>query len=1602
VTLKNPYWTAGTLEGKAYIERDADQRLRKELLDNQRFVFLFGPRHSGTSSLITHCMDSLSPGQYCCTRVDLSRLPHSDYHMMIGALLETIANDTALDKQEILTEFPEDTILSWLGTFPQRLILFLDEAQILGPLPFRDQIFGKLRFLFNVRVENEQFTRLQVVLSGAAHPERLIPFNLSTPFVGGAIAVPALTLKQVEKLTWDLETAQVQIDGQVASMLFQQTSGVVHLCQVILQSLWEEAQKTHSNISIADVERVTDRLVASAEEVPHFRTIQHAVADDPTLLGAFLRFVKGDPIDPGLLQDLGLTGLCDPERPYLCPMYERVFGPNGPLDLGLARLRHSQVTHRLAGDLLHSQTTPEVHIDPPREARREHSLVTKLPFPPSAATPPLEGLPEPPAPLPLPLPGVAALPGLAFSPVQAAAAAEPVELPPAELPELELPEMPEGPREAEAQESAEGAGSSELPAGLEAMEGLAVPEGLELPGASIEGEALGSSDFLELAEPGASAEALAAIEVSSAPDGLTAPGALGASAGLGSSDGLGAPEALAALAELESQQAGQSADGLSRATPLGHLTPQAPGSSGEEPTVQTLPEPPPPAPVDPASESSGDLIEIDQTQEEEPTWVEDPVKKMTNQLAAARAAAEQASASPSANSKIAEVRGKLDAKLMLSAELDSFCASFFPHVAQKFVPGMSRGEKTELLVSLVAASEISKRLREWSSRLELHQEVVSAVVSRGSLPSGEPAPGQRSSKSPPRADEARPPLSPAASASPAAPAAEEPAGYKPPGNALQVGVGLVLANRYFLTSEVGQGAVAVVWSAYDRIKDEQVALKLLHGPAAENPAVLEVFWRSAQQMSALSHPAIVGVLNKPREENEIHYVVVEFLPGGNLRQWVLGGKLSRGQILRVLQRLGAGLQYAHERRVLHRNIKPTNVLFDGTGHARLTDFNVVWPPDVAINAETRSDRLIYMAPEEQLGGGTGDPRADVYSLGMCALFALFGQELPSRVVQERGSFIDHLDASPALKAVLRRATAASPFDRFATAAEFCRALEFDSPSLPGISLRNSLPIGGSLTKTDRSGPNDLHAALPQVSPQPAPPLPMSSSSLPPPIPNVPFGAPPPPLPVSQVLSSPPVPAGMPRPMALPQEPVALPFSLRRDPDSGEIPPMPGRNPLGIAEYRVETEKVRAMAAAQAGQPQGVRPASRWSRSWQPFAVAGIAALTIAGGSIGYFVGEKKAGPPNPPIATGPGSGSESLNRQPVAVSRPLRVEPLLPPSEPTPPPKQVPEATAEPTALTGAKTAEKAAGVKKPGPVAVATAIPPTKGIGKLAPHEPPQLPSSKPAVAVVAVAEKPVGKPVAKPVAKPVEPEPRPAKTAVAVATATKPVIKPAQKPMIVAMAGAGKSRGKESDRLNLNHAMATQSKLAAGGDSQHAKAAATPYRVPVADSPRPAYATSAPRPAYTVPEYTNPAPRPAYTAPAAYSNPAPRPAYTASAAYSNPAPRPAYTAPTPHPATSSAPAAASSSDGEAALTAAQGAFVRGQHQQAILMAMQVTTRGGVEGLKAWRFVGGAACSIRSAQLATNAYNHLREPEHRRLLVELCRRNGLQFNGSQFLSQED
>lgn len=1437
MTTKNPYWIVGNQEGRAYVERDADIKLRRELTDNQRYLFLYGPRHSGTSSLIVHCMDSLSPGQYCCTRVDVSRLPLNDYATFIGRLLETVAQDTALDKQVIRTDAPEETILSWLGTFPQRLVLFLDEVHALARAPFRDQLFGKLRFLYNVRVENTQYSRLQVVLAGAAHPERLIPAALATPFAGGAIGVPPLSVKQVEKLSWDLETAQVPIDPQISHFLAQQTGGNVHLCQLVLHTLWNEAAQSRSAITVADAERAIDRLVHTAEKVPHFMAIYQAMTDDPSRLTAFLMFVLGTSPDSGILRDLSLLGLCDAENPFVCPIYERVFGPAGPLDLqqAMARMNPGQ------SESAPSQRTPQVHIEPPSEARREHSLLARL--------------------------------------AEASRITPQREVNPFALPNTEAEALPEPPTLAAALPEPPRPSPVSLSSSVESLPAL------------IDLQADSSADFLGI--PGAGALAVPTLSLEPSGPTLTSR----------------APAAAAA-----SSNAGQSSDAV---------------------------------------------VEIDQTQEEESTWVEDPVKEMTNQLAAARAEKARVEAvSPTnqkADPKLDALRETLENKLMLSAELDSFCTSFFPHVAEKFVLGMSRQEKTDLLLSLVTPKDINRRLREWSSRLDVRQDIVNVVASGKPSPAApidvEKPKGQPAAPSPAHVAAAAP--LPAASSPVAAPstaasppatlssaagsAVEEPANYKPPINALQVGVGLVLANRYFLTNELARGPVAVVWSAYDRIKDEQVALKLLHGATAEKSAVLEVFWRSAHQMAALSHPAIVGILNKPREENEIHYVVMECLSGGNLRQWVQGGKLSRVHIMRVLQRLGAGLQYAHERRVLHRNIKPTNILFDSTGHARLTDFGMVWPAEAISDAETRSDRLTYTAPEEQLAGSTGDPRADVYSLGMCALYAIHGQELPSRAVQDRGAFIDQLDATPQLKAVLRRATAGSPSERYASAAEFCRALDFDAPMLPGVSPRNSIPPEGQ-RYSERSGAIQALPSSTSLSGRgtaPAPPIPAAP---PPPIPEAPASRAAQPA-AGAADSQAPIPQ-----LAMPPLLFSDPQAQRADPAARDVaspprvqPPQPifvsnaGGTPGGMA--------APVAVAPHPGAMQ--RPASG---RWQPFAMMGLALLAVGGAGLGYWWGGQRS---NLPVANHPGSDNTTGTPQQVAVNRPLRVESLLPPADPTPPPttttKQEP-ATAEAKPVPG----------QKPTPTTAQAA-------SALATTTVPQKPSAAAkSLAGIQVAAAP-GQPAAK-------------TTPLPIAKKTAAPITPAQTAAVAAAAKPAAAAAKPVAPLEPKPTAIAQAKPVGPAAAVRPAAPATKPTLVAANTPRPV--TAQPKPVQ----------RPLPATPAAQ-------VYRPQAVQ-----RPVAMTPPPRP---TAPAESQGPSTEAALQAAQQAFVRGQHHQAISLAMQVTSKGGPDAVKAWRFVGGAACSSGQAQLATNAYNHLRDPEHRRMLVELCRRNGLQHNGSQFSSDE-
>ena len=1295
MTSKNPYRPTGPLDLGAYVERDADQRLRKELLENKRYPFVTGPADSGKSSLLRKTLTSLEPHKYCGVLVDISRLRIQDYTQFMGEFLSAIAKEGDFDTREISSDSPEDTFLAWLGTFPQRLIVFMDGVENCGRGYTGEQIFGKFKFLFNVRDENDEFLRLQFVLSSSQPLSKVVSPQLQTPFLGSELPVLPLSPEQVDGLAWQLNTTQVAVDPHIGALVYRHTSGVAVLCQQLLAALWDEAQSTRNPIGVVEVNRAVDRLIERADKTEHFVDLFRLVTGQSQLLDSFVRLRRGQSVDPQRLADLQNTGLCGDAEPYRCAIYERVYGPGGVFDLTRAAMQKG------AGDIAQSTLA-----EPPRTPR---------------TTDP--GLPKP---------------------------------PPVRSEEASIPRM-------------------------------AVPVAAPPP--------VVKSDF-------------------------------------------------------------------------------------------------------------GDA--------DEATQVDRPGQQSRT------------------GESVQNARLQLEEQLSLATELDAFCLQHFPKVMQLFAPGMSRAAKTDILLAQVEPREILSRLAGWSSAADRKAVSTSQPTSRAangaSGPVTSPQPKISGAVAAVKAE-------PALTANPAKLAISPVMSPMPMGTAdvVGIGIGLVLANRYLLTSEVGRGSVATVWNAYDRIKDEQVALKLLHDSAAQNKQLVEKFWKCAQQMGTLSHPGLVSVLNKPREENGTHYVVLEYVPGGNLRQWVTGGKLPRTQLVRVLQRLGASLSYIHERKIVHRNIKPTNVLFDSAGQARLTDVAIVWPSEFMQTAEARDDRMIYMAPEEQLGNGSSDPRADIYSLGMLALFVLYGQELTSKVLQDRAAFIEALDANPVIKAAIRRAVSVKPEDRYASAADFCRALEQEVPAPPAAVVRSTTDKRGNGAESGAiKGDAHPRAAappppIPAVAPPPVPPAPPSAAAkVPPPKPAA-VAAPKPPVASAPKAPLPPLP---PRPLD------------REDSDAFSAAKPGGK------EGSIGTDRVRALSPGRnAGgiSPELLSGPPPKRSYWGVWAFAGLA-LVCVGGAMWYSL------QPMPTIGIPQGNTGTPVvaSIDPVVANKPV-VEALPPkagePTTPTAvgPALNTPVIPINPdkgagTVATGTKTSVDPSGT---GETKVAL-LDPKKSTPEVTTAKtdtaakPVDSATTAGKMPVVATAEKPVAPP---PVAATAGKEPK----------AQPPVTPPTAKEPVV-QATAPKAVTDPKTAVNAK---------------------------PV--TPPPVVAPVAPRPVVKV---TPTAPATPVRPPVAIKTVTP------------PIEKPV--------AVAAVPALKSATpEGTAALNAAQTAFVQGDRQGAIAMALRVTERGGEDAIKAWRFVGGAACSVRSGGLASSAYRHLRDPDHKRMLVELCQRNGGHFSDSQFVFEE-
>jgi formylglycine-generating enzyme required for sulfatase activity len=256
---------------------------------------------------------------------------------------------------------------------------------------------------------------------------------------------------------------------------------------------------------------------------------------------------------------------------------------------------------------------------------------------------------------------------------------------------------------------------------------------------------------------------------------------------------------------------------------------------------------------------------------------------------------------------------------------------------------------------------------------------------------------------------------------------------------------------YQILEELGRGGMAVVYKAWQASLHRHVALKVLPPYFRHDAQFLARFHREAVAAAGLSHPNIIQIHDFGEAEGML-YIAMEYLGGGSLHERIAAGPLPFDEAQRVLAQVGGALDYAHAQGLVHRDIKPGNVLFAGDGTAKVADFGIVRAADGT--RLTRTGILMgtpeYMAPE-QASGANADHRSDLYALGVVLYRMLTGQ-VPFRgttphaimhaVIYEAPVSPRRLNPNltPAEESVLLKALAKNPDDRFQSGAALTRAL----------------------------------------------------------------------------------------------------------------------------------------------------------------------------------------------------------------------------------------------------------------------------------------------------------------------------------------------------------------------------------------------------------------------------------------------------------------------------------------------------------------------------------------------------------------------------------
>lgn len=287
--------------------------------------------------------------------------------------------------------------------------------------------------------------------------------------------------------------------------------------------------------------------------------------------------------------------------------------------------------------------------------------------------------------------------------------------------------------------------------------------------------------------------------------------------------------------------------------------------------------------------------------------------------------------------------------------------------------------------------------------------------------------------------------------------------------------------KYEIIDRIGRGGMAEVYRGYHASLDRYVAIKLLHPFLADDPEFKDRFENEARNVAKLRHPNIVQVYDFEYDaEGDSYYMVMEFINGPTLKDRIfelgtIGDRFPVPETIRIVRNAAEALAYAHQRNMIHRDVKPANLMIDEDGRLVLTDFGIA---KIVTGAQfTASGGMVgtpaYMAPEQGLGEA-GDERSDIYSLGVI-LYQLITGRLPFDADTPLAIILKHVnepvpnprrfapDLTDALEKIVCKVLEKEPTERYQTAIQFAQDLSMLDGAGNPIPLASAAAVGHSGT-----------------------------------------------------------------------------------------------------------------------------------------------------------------------------------------------------------------------------------------------------------------------------------------------------------------------------------------------------------------------------------------------------------------------------------------------------------------------------------------------------------------------------------------------------------